>query len=313
NLTIQGLHLQTGADEFGGKLLEIWANNVNVENSFLDVNIGGTDYSFGTAVYLNDNGNSATDNITAYTIDHNILNEGVIVANGVGHPSLGIGANQKIINNLFEGTFDYNTSEGRFDAVVINGQVAGVGWLLEPTQVPTISGNPFANNTAPFLLHGSDNNAANFPTAAQIATILAANGDNNLQYTYVLTSGGALEVADRDDGFGPYHSFAVTNTIDTLNLSLDNDADAVFGTTPRNYERDGDTIVIQSGDTGALNSSIMVDNATVRATAHSADLNLTLATQYPAGDPIPGGGVHNLTLADYTPGSGANVDVAGNG
>jgi VCBS repeat-containing protein len=314
NTVFNGLHFKAGA-ETGNKLLEIWSDNVTVENSFVDVyRFDGLSevYTFAVAIYFNDNGSAATDEITKYTVDHNILNEGIIVANGVGDPTAGIGALQKITNNLFEGVFNYNTGLGRYDTVVLNGQVAGTPWLLESTQIPTISGNTFDNNTTPFLLRGSDNDPAKLPTAGQIATILASNGDNNLHYAYVLTAGGDLELADRNDGSGPYHSFAVTNTIDTLNLSLDSTADAVFGTTPRNYERAGDTVVIQSGDTGTVNSNIMVENLTVRATAHSADLNLTLATQYADNSAIPAGGVHNVNLADYAVGQGADVDVTGN-
>ena len=156
NTVIQGLHLQAGP-ETDNKLLEIWANNVTVENDFVDVNKDGqltyslagsntlfdplTGYTGAVAIYLNDNGDPLTDNITAYNINHNFLNEGIVVANGVGDPSLGIGANQLITNNDFGGTFDPNTGLGRYDTVVINGQVNGIGWLLEPTQTPTIAGN----------------------------------------------------------------------------------------------------------------------------------------------------------------------------
>jgi Ca2+-binding RTX toxin-like protein len=313
-LTIQGLHLKTGSGEFGGKLLEVWANNVTIKNDFLDVNNGGPDYSFATAVYFNDNGTTASDNITSYTVDNNILNEGIIIANGVGNPSLGIGANQLITNNHFVGTFNTTTGEGRYDAVVINGQVAGIGWLLEPTQTPTISGNSFGDNTTPFLLRGSDNNTANFPTAAQVQHILDTNGDANTHYTYVVTPGGDLETASRNSG--AYHSFAVTNTIDTLNFALDTTVDAsdpIFGD-QRIYIQSGDTVIIQSGaTTGALNSQIMVDNLNVKATANSADLNLTLATQFADHSAIANGGVHNVTLLDYALGHGAAVDVTGNG
>ena len=308
NVTIQGLHLQAGA-ETNNKLLEIWGDNATVKNNFIDVNVGGTTYSFATAVYLNDNGTTSSE-IAAYAIDHNILNEGIIVANGVGSPP-GIGANQQITNNAFDGTFDYGTGEGRYDTVVVNGQVPGIGWLLAPSQFPTVSGNTFANNTTPFLFRASDSDAANFPTAAQLAQALAANGDNNLSYVYVLDSLGHLRVADRDDGSGPYHSFAVTNTLDTLNLALDNTADAVFGG-HRTYMQVGDTVIIQSGDGAPVNSAVMVENLTIKATQHSADLNLTLATQLADGTPIPGG-VVQVTLADYGTGLGANVDVAGNG
>src|SRR5205814_1155047 len=115
------------------------------------------------------------------------------------------------------------------------------------------------NDTTPFLLRGSDNSTANLPSAAQVQHILDTNGDANTHYAYALTSGGVLDTATRDDGAGPYHSFAVTNTIDTLQLSLDATSDAVFGSTPRDYIHSGDTMVIQSGS-GTLNSAIMVDN-----------------------------------------------------
>ena len=55
----------------------------------------------------------------------------------------------------------------------------------------------------------------------------------------------------------------------------------------------------------------MVDNLKVQATANSADLDLTMATTFANGSPIPGG-VNTLTLTDYAAGPGANVDVTGN-
>ncbi|TMJ03980.1 MAG: tandem-95 repeat protein [Alphaproteobacteria bacterium] len=315
NTTFSGVHLKAGA-ETDNKVLEFWANNVTVQNSFVDVykTVAGPSevYTFATAIYINDNGTTASDEITAYTIDGNILNEGIIVANGVGDPSLGIAASQKITDNAFIDTFDYNTGLGRYDTVVINGQVNGIGWLLEPTQTPTITGNTVANNTVPFLLRGSDNSAANLPSAAQIAVILANNFDANVSYAYVVDSTtGALVLATRDDGAGPYHSFAVTNSIDTLNLALDTSPDNVFGG-QRDYIHAGDTVIVQSGAGAPVDSQIMVDNLKVMATANSADLDLTLATQYADGSAIPAGGVHNITLTDYAVGSGANVDVAGN-
>ena len=307
-VTIQGLHLQAGV-ETDNKLLEIWADNVTVKNNFIDVNEGGTNYTFATAVYINDNGTTSSE-ISSYTIDHNILNEGIIVANGVGDPP-GIGANQLITNNSFEGTFNPGTGVGRYDTVVVNGEVPGIGWLLESTEFPTISGNTFANNTTPFLFRGSDADEANFPTAAQVAAVLAANGDNNLSYAYALEPNGHLRAADRDDGNGPYHSFAVTNTLDTLNLALDTTPDNVFGG-QRLYILAGDTVVVQSGDIGTVSSAVMVDNLTIKATQHSTDLNLTLATTFADGSAIAGG-VVQVTLADYATGLGANVDVTGNG
>ena len=200
---------------------------------------------------------------------------------------------------------------GRYDTVVINGQVNGIGWLLEPTQTPTISGNTFDNNTTPFLLRGSDNSVANLPNAAEVADILAHNGNANTEYAYALTSGGALDSATVHTTSGDYHSIAVTNTIDTMELALDPTPDNVFSG-QRDYIHSGDTLVIQSGATGTVNSQIMVEGVNVEGTANSADLNLTLATQFADGSAIANGGVHNVTLVDYAAGHGANVDVATN-
>jgi Ca2+-binding RTX toxin-like protein len=313
NTVFNGVHLKAGG-ETDNKLLEIWADNVTVQNSFVDAykTVGLSEvYTFAVAIYINDNGTTASDEVTAYTIDGNILNEGVIVANGVGDPSLGISASQKITDNQFIDTFNYTTGLGRYDTIVLNGQVNGVGWLLEPTQIPTITGNTVANNTVPFILRASDNNVANLPTAAQISVILANNFDANVSYAYVVDSTtGELVFANRNDGSGPYFSLAVTNTIDTLNLALDTAPDTVFGG-QRNYIHAGDTVIVQSGAGAPVDSQIMVDNLKVKATANSADLDLTMATNFADSSPIPGG-VNTLTLTDYASGQGANVDVTGN-
>jgi len=308
NTVISGLHLQAGAAT-NNKLLEIWADNVTVENSFIDVDAAGTGYSYAAAIYFNDNGSSGSDTITSYTISGNILNEGIIVANGVGDPSGGISSTQLITDNQFVGHFDNETGEGRYDTVVINGEVSGIGWLLEPSQTPTISGNSFGDGSTPFVMRGSDNDPVNLPSSAQVAAILA---DNEVgPYAYVLTPEGELRTAMRNDGAGEYHSFAVTNTIDTLNLALDDTPDNVFGG-QRDYILAGDTIVVQGATDGPTDAAIMVDNLTVLATATTSDLNLFLATHFADGSAIPGPGVETLTLADYALGQGANVDVTGN-
>src|SRR5262249_12127507 len=236
-----------------------------------------------------------------------------VVANGVGDPSTHeFGATQLITNNQFDGTFDYATGLGRYSDIVLNGKAAGIGWLLAPTQIPTISGNTFSDNSTPIILRALDDDPSNFPTVSQVDQILAANGDNNTPYAYVINpTTGLLRTDDPDLGGGTTHRFIVANSIDTINLALDTTPDAVFSG-QRGYMRNGDTVVVQSGAAGIVTSAIMVDNLTVKATAHSTDLNLTLATQFADGSAIPNGGVHNITLADYAPGQGANVDVTGN-
>ena len=316
-VVFNGVHLQAGA-QTNNKLLEIWADAVSVTNSFIDVYEGGANYTFAVAIYVNDNGTTSSE-VSSYTIADNILNEGVIIANGVGDPTLHtVGSNQRITDNDFIGTFNYVTGEGRYDTVVINGKVAGIGWLLEPTQIPTVTGNSFAGNETPFLLRGSDDNPLNMPTVAQVEDFLANNGDADLTYAYV-TNGGVLRTDDPDFGAGVTHRFVVANRIDTLNLALDEmtyfspaSTDQVYPD-QRIYMQSGDTVHVQSAG-GTVNSQIMVDNLTVQATANSADLNLTLATTYADTTAIPGGGVQTVTIADYDTVNhlGANVDVTGN-
>jgi Ca2+-binding RTX toxin-like protein len=313
NTVIQGLHLQAGT-ETNNKLLEIWGNNVTVENNFIDIYKGGTVDSQAAAVYLNDNGTTSSE-IDSYAITGNVLNGMIVVANGVGDPSTHqFGATQLITNNHFQGAFDYNTGLGRYSDVVLNGQSSGTPWLLAPTQIPTITGNTFSDNSTPIILRGLDDDRANFPTVGQVDQILAANGNNNTTYAYVIDpSSGLLRTDDPFIGGSPVatHRFIVANSINTLNLALDTTPDAVFGG-QRGYIHNGDTVVVQSGATGTVNSALMVDNLTVKATVHSTDLNLTLATQFVDGSAIPNGGVHNVTLTDYAAGLGANVDVTGN-
>jgi RTX calcium-binding nonapeptide repeat (4 copies)/FG-GAP-like repeat len=310
--TIQGLHLQAGA-ETNNKLLEIWGDNVTVENNVIDIHRGGTVDTQASAVYINDNGTTSSE-ISSYALTGNVLNGAIVIANGVGDPSgHTFGATQLITNNQFEGTFDYTTGLGRYSDIVINGKAAGIAWLLAPTQIPTITGNTFSDNSTPIILRGLDDDRTNFPTVSQVDQILAANGDNNTTYAYVIDpSTGLLRTDDPDLGGGTTHRFIVANSIATLNLALDTTADTVFSG-QRGYIHDGDTVVVQSGTTGSVNSAIMVDNLTVKATPHSTDLNLTLATQFADGSAIANGGVHNVTLADYAAGQGASVDVTGNG
>lgn len=305
--TIRGLHLQAGAHTTN-KLLEIWADGVTVEGSFIDVNVGGTNYSGAVAIYFNETVPGTADAITSYTITGNILNEGIVVASGVGTPG-SVATNQQITDNQFVGSFDPGTGLGRYDTIVLNGEAAGIGWLLESNQTPTITGNSFGDNSAPFILRGLDNNLANLPSASQVQAILDANGDADTTYAYVVDSvTGELVPAIRDFGSGPVNFIAVTNTIDTLNLGLDATPDAVFGG-QRVLINSGDTIIVQTG-AAESNQTIAVDDVQVKALAGSEDLNLTLATTLPDGTPTT---VSKVTLLDYAAGQGADVDVTGNG
>src|SRR5262249_19658377 len=81
-------------------------------------------------------------------------------------------------------------------------------------------------------------------------------------------------------------------------------SDNIFGA-QRVHMDSGDTIVVQ--ETG--NETIVADGLKVQATSLSNGLHLTLGTELPDHTPSP---VTSLTLTDYAPGQGANVDVTGN-
>ncbi len=305
--TIQGLHLRAGADTTN-KLVEVWADNVTLENNYVDVN-NDSGYTGAAAVYLNDTNVGAASNINSYLITGNILNDGIYVANGVGSAGQGVSTTELITDNTFEGHFDSNTGAGTYDMVAVQGLIPGIGWQTEPAQVPTISGNDPGDGSVPFIFRMTEQDPSLFPTASQIAQIVADNTDATTTYAYALDGSGNPDLGTRDIGSGPFHIYAVANSIATLNLGLDTTPDAVFGG-QRDYLHDGDTVVTQS--VGTTNEDILVDNLTVKASSTSTDLNLTLGTQLVDGTPIAGGGVHNITLADYAPGHGANVDVTGN-
>ena len=122
---------------------------------------------------------------------------------------------------------------------------------------------------------------------------------------------GQPEVATRDIGAGTFYSFAVTNSLDTLELALETQSNNVFFGSQRFYVLPGDTVVIQSGP-NATTTAIDVNNLSIEANADSPHLTLTMATQLADGEPLPGAPVTQLTLLDYAPNVGANVNVNAN-
>ena len=307
-VTLTGIHWKAGNDTTN-KVLEIWGDNATIRDNFIDRIAPDGHDTFAVAIYLNGDGEPGEQWISAYTIADNIMNEGVVVASGVGDYTAGVGANQLITGNSFIDGYDYDTGLGRYDGIVINGQTPTVGWLPESTQIPTISGNSFDAGT-PFVLRGSEGDPDKLPNLAEVQAILAGNTVERFAYV-VDPMTGDLRYAVTTTGSGDIHRFVVANTIDTLNLALDTGYDNVFFGAQRDYMHAGDTVVIQSG-AASLDSAVMVEGLTIAAQAGSADLDLTLATELANGTPISGGGVHAVTLADHAPGLGAAVDVTGN-
>jgi len=289
--TIQGLHLAAGATTTN-KLVESWGNNFTIENSFIDTFYNGADTG-AAAIYID----APVNPISQYLIEGNILNEGIYVANAVGTAAAGISTTQVISNNLFDDTFDDSSGNGRYDMVAVQGQIPGVAWQPNAAQVPTLTGNTRADNASPFIFRMTEANPALFPSAGEIATILAQNTDASSSYAYVLNPDGTLHLVDSNNGSGDFKRLYVANGLDTLNQGL-TAPNGIYGSARDTIDA-GDTIVLQSF--GATVDDVVVDGLTIRPTASSTGLTLDL-----------GSGVRTLTLADYNAGQGAGVTVVGN-
>ncbi len=289
--TIQGLHLAAGAATTN-KLVESWANDFTIENSFIDTFYNGADTG-AAAIYID----APVNPISQYLIEGNILNEGIYVANAVGTAADGISTTQVISNNVFEGTFDNTSGDGRYDMIAVQGQIPGVAWQPDPAQVPTITGNTRVDNQAPFIFRMTEANPALFPSAGAIATVLAQNTDASTSYAYVLNPDGTLHLADANDGSGDYERLYIANGLETLNEGL-TAPNAIYGSA-RDTIDPGDTIVMQT--VGTTVDDVTVDGLTIKPDASSTALTLDLDA-----------GVRTLTLADYAANQGAGVTVVGN-
>ena len=288
---LQGLHLAAGP-KTTNNLVEFWTNNVTIENDFIDAVVNGTDTQ-AAAIYINVSGTP----ITQYLITGNILNESIVVANGVGTAGQEISTTQVISNNIFEGTFDNSSGDGRYEMIAVQGQIPGVSWQTDPAQVPTIKGNVLTDNQAPFIFRMTELNPALFPSANELAKFLAQNTSASTSYAYVLNPDGTLHLADRFIRSGFVKALYVANSLENLNKGLTG-PNAIYRSHIETMAA-GDTVVMQT--VGTTIENVTVDNLTIKPNANSTALTLKLAD-----------GVSALTLADYSAGQGAGVTVVGN-
>jgi len=79
----------------------------------------GATYSFAAAIYFNDNGTTASDNITSYTVDHTSSTRGSSWRTASAIPPTASAPTSSSPATSFVGTFDTGTGEGRYDTVVV--------------------------------------------------------------------------------------------------------------------------------------------------------------------------------------------------
>src|SRR5262249_7137911 len=140
-------------------------------------------------------------------------------------------------------------------------------------------------------------NPALFPSANEVAKMLAHNTNANTTYAYVLNPDGTLHLADRFIRSGFVKALYVANSLEILNEGLTG-PNAIYGSHIETMAA-GDTVVMKT--VGTTVENVIVDNLTIKPNANSTALTLNLTN-----------GIRTLTLADYGAGQGAGVTVVGN-
>ncbi len=312
DVTISGLDfeatdLQNGSHQgFVNKAFEVIANNFTLEHSFVGaangLRIAATVYVADQTVPDDLAGWSSA--ITSFHISDNIFEGDFFIGNGAGYGHLAADLDLVLSGNDFvhnpdtaiDTGFDWPATRG----IVMEGDLRPLYgpdfWLKAPFALPEITGNTFEPDyTQQSHLFVWDHDAANLPSRAYIDAFVADNTLGN--YAFVTDSNGDMRAQTYFD----------TNYY-WVWVNPDTASGAAFN---------GDTLIVQSG-TDSTVRPIFMDNLTIDAQAGSADLNLLLNSDLDLGSYVTGipladySAVSNITLADYAPGLGADVDVTGN-
>jgi Ca2+-binding RTX toxin-like protein len=244
--------------------------------------------------------------IDSYTITGNEIGSPVWLLNDAGD---GAGGDEVISGNTFFGTAANGVQSGIY---AMGGGVAGYS-PISPSLPTTMEGNTFADNLpAPlFVRTNTSTDPAGLLTLetaeAFVATNLSGATDT---HAYVIDDATGEPLLMRV-GNGSNRDAFVASSVGVLN-SYQLEGQPVGATRVfRDAITDNDTLVLKtSGDTAV---TLHDENLTVRAAKGSDGLTLTLAEQpFKPGD-IWTTAVNDVTLADYAPGAGADVDVIGNG
>ncbi len=295
DVTINGLTLEATPTAWNGSPLSVINKVVEVvgDNFVLTGSTVGApgEVDVASSVYVNDRsvpvgtGSNWVSQIQTLTIDGNIVEGSVVVANGVGLN----GANAPselilVVNNQF---VNNNADPAYRGGIIITGNDDQVAWRNAEVAMPVVEGNTFNDPNQSYLYARSDD--LNFmPDRAFVDDFIA---DNTIEtYAFVTNDGDSLQYHDAQTDLGGgniAHSNGFTLHKDVGSASAD--------------AEEGNAVLVSKSADEAGTQTIVTDGLIVKELNADTDLTLEL-----------GNGVTSIELADYAEGLGANVNVTGN-
>ena len=295
DVSINGLTLEATPTAWNGSPLSVINKVVEVvgDNFVLTGSTVGApgEVDVASSVYVNDRsvpvgtGSNWVSQIQTLTIDGNIVEGSVVVANGVGLN----GANAPselilVVNNQF---VNNNADPAYRGGIIITGNDDQVAWRNAEVAMPVVEGNTFNDPNQSYLYARSDD--LNFmPDRAFVDDFIA---DNTIEtYAFVTNDGDSLQYHDAQTDLGGgniAHSNGFTLHKDVGSASAD--------------AEEGNAVLVSKSADEAGTQTIVTDGLIVKELNADTDLTLEL-----------GNGVTSIELADYAEGLGANVNVTGN-
>jgi Ca2+-binding RTX toxin-like protein len=295
DVSINGLTLEATPTAWNGSPLSVINKVVEVvgDNFVLTGSTVGApgEVDVASSVYVNDRsvpvgtGSNWVSQIQTLTIDGNIVEGSVVVANGVGLN----GANEPselilVVNNQF---VNNNADPAYRGGIIITGNDDQVAWRNAEVAMPVVEGNTFNDPNQSYLYARSDD--LNFMPDREFVDDFIA--DNTIEtYAFVTNDGDSLQYHDAQTDLGGgniAHSNGFTLHKDVGSASAD--------------AEEGNAVLVSKSADEAGTQTIVTDGLTVKELNADTDLTLEL-----------GAGVSDIALADFAEGEGANVNVTGN-
>ena len=295
DVSINGLTLEATPTAWNGSTLSVINKVVEVvgDNFILTGSTVGApgEVDVASSVYVNDRsvpvgtGSNWVSQIQTLTVDGNIVEGSVVVANGVGLN----GANAPselilVVNNQF---VNNNADPAYRGGIIITGNDDQVAWRNAEVATPVVEGNTFNDPNQSYLYARSDD--LNFMPDREFVDDFIA--DNNIEtYAFVTNDGDSLQYHDAQTDLGG------GNIASSNGFTLHKDV----GSASADAEEGNAVLVSKSADEAGT-QTIVTDGLTVKELNADTDLTLEL-----------GAGVSDIALADFAEGEGANVNVTGN-